>query len=66
MTITDTTFENSHSTKYGGVIYIDILKGELRINSSTFVNFSAPSSGYGSMLYSVATDTKFLLTDSNV
>ncbi len=64
--MTGVTFKNSHSDLHGGVIYIDILDGELSINSSSFVNFSAPYTGLGSMLYSVASNTKFLLTSTLV
>jgi hypothetical protein len=60
------TISNSHSTLNGGIIYIDILDGDLLIEDSIFTNFSAPNTGLGSMLYSVASDTLFTIKDSIV
>ncbi|CDW79966.1 UNKNOWN [Stylonychia lemnae] len=48
--------EDSYSSAFGGIIYVDNLVGTLNIEDSTFSNFSTPSTGFGSMVYSEGKD----------
>eukprot|EP00347_Sterkiella_histriomuscorum_P016469 403353061 len=56
----------SYSSEQGGIVYIDVLNGTLNILNSNFTNFSAPSTGQGSMIYSVATDTLLIMQNNNI